>query len=75
MTAKIGFPKNELAQTVVVMATLAAAGVPLGAGGIAARFKPARNVRTAVGDVLTALRRMGQASIEDGRTFTLKRAA
>ncbi|MEF2557390.1 DNA methyltransferase [Aurantimonas sp. C2-5-R2] len=74
--ARTAFPKSELEQTVAVMAALAHAPGPLDAATIAATFKPGRNVRSQVSDVLIALYRMGQAGSSDGgRTFALRRAA
>ena len=73
--ARLAFPKDDRAQTAVVMAALFDAAGPLDAAAIAATFKPAPKVRAQVADVLLALFRIGLVSSPDGKTFALRRAA
>ena len=73
--ARLAFPKDDRAQTAVVMAALFDAAGPLDAAAIAATFKPAPRVRAQVADVLLALFRIGLVSSPDGKTYALRRAA
>jgi hypothetical protein len=69
------FPPDRTRQHLAVMATLAAASGPLSAAQIAARYT-GRNVAMRVDGALKALARLGYADpTDEGRAFTLKRAA
>ena len=66
-----GFPANEVEQTAEVMAVLASATAPLGAGDILQRFKSGKTVRPKVDAVLAGLVRMGIVS-GNARQFSLR---
>ncbi|WP_342343847.1 DNA methyltransferase [Chthonobacter albigriseus] len=70
------FPKSELDQTEAIRAALANARGSIDAATLAATFKPGRNVRSDITDVLMALARIGEISSTDGgRSFALRRVA
>jgi hypothetical protein len=74
--AKESYPADEIAQTAAVMAVLASATAPLGADGIAARFRQGRKCARNVKAVLASLARMGRLDTRDGgKTFLLRRSA
>lgn len=59
----------------MTMAALMDAPAGLEVAAIAARFRKARGLDTKITAVLAALRRMGLAWSDDGRTWRLRRAA
>lgn len=74
--AKSAFPKEDLAQTVAVLAVLAGASAPLGTEAIALRFKQGRRIMAKVEAVLASLARTGLVdSGDNGKKFLLRRAA
>ena len=72
---KPAFPKDERDQTFVVHQALLDAGGALEAEAIAAGFKQGRRCLPAVAAVLTSLYRLGLVSSEDGKRFSVRRAA
>jgi DNA-binding IclR family transcriptional regulator len=75
-TGKAAFPANEIEQTALVMSLLAEAPAPLSAAQIAAGFRRPGQIEPNVAAILRSLTRMGHlTSIDDGRSFTLRRAA
>lgn len=73
--AKTAFPKDDLQQTVAVLAVLAAATAPLGAEAIALTFKQGRRITAKVEAVLASLARTGLIDASGGAGFTLRRVA
>lgn len=67
------FPRRELEQTILVMAALANSTIAIDAATIAAGFRPGRNVRTQIEDVLAAIARTGHASTTREGRFALER--
>ena len=78
-TQKPSFPADDLGQTAAVMAALADATSGIDATTLAASFKKTggkgKTVEDKVQAVLLALYRMGFVTMDDGRTWRLRRAA
>ena len=72
---KPSFPTGAVEQTAAVFSALAAASKPLDAKGLAAQFKRTKTTEKKVGEVLSALARLGYVTSEDGNTFALRRVA
>jgi hypothetical protein len=73
---KPAFPASGFEQSAAVFAALAAAAGPTDAAAIAAGFRQGRRVEGRVAAVLASLARLGHiATLDGGRTFSLRRAA
>ncbi len=73
---KPALPKEAVAQTAAVMASLAEASKPVSAGDLAQGFKQGRKAEARVAATLATLARTGFIAVSDGgRRFSLRRAA
>ncbi len=73
---KPSFPSDDMGQTAVVMAALAASPGPASPATIAATFRQGKRAEPKVQSVLTSLSRMGViASIDAGKAYLLHRAS
>ncbi len=72
---KPSFPTGDLERTAAVFAALMQAEKPLDVAELAKSFRQGAKVEGAVARVLASLARLGHAHTEDGKTYSLRRAA
>jgi hypothetical protein len=69
------FPSGAVEQTAAVFAALASSRIPLDEKSIATQFCKTRNTDKKIGDVLSALARLGHVTTNDGKMFAVGRVA
>ena len=69
------FPSGAVEQTAAVFAALASSRIPLDEKSIATQFHKTRNTDKKIGDVLSALARLGHVTTNDGKMFAVGRVA
>ena len=72
---KHSFPSGAVEQTAAVFAALTSSRIPLDERSIATQFRKTRNTDKKIGDVLSALARLGHVTTNDGKMFAVGRVA